>query len=263
MTAAAADRWRVSPTGARCGVAPSSRAPDASAGRVAGSATVELVFIVPLVLMTLAFVWDLRAYIGYRTELSRGMYVVAEAIADDPTGAAPFAAAIRHAMERLRRDSASGSIRAAVIVRGTERADGTPCPEDEWCPPMVTVAWPVGDDTAGTWAEGDAAACAGGDALPAQGDHFKAGERVLSNEGVDPDGDGPEAAPGEAEWVSRHIGATQWWVVVDTCFHPQPGVFIGRLASLAESMLDTSFALRRRVAWGSVHDRADCDWCEP
>ena len=242
----------------------SRAARSAGSRRVLGSATVELVFVVPFVLITLAAVWDLRTYIGYRTDLAREMYVVAEAIADDPTGAPPFEVAIGRAEARLRGSSVSGSIRAAVIVRGTQRADSTPCPDGAWCPPVVTARWPAMlDDSAGTWTRDDDGACrVGGSSLPAPGAHFGPGQRVLPNEGTDPDGDGPDSALPEADWVSRNLRDAEWWVVVDTCFDPRPGLFIGRLANMAERMLDTSFALRKRAAWGSVHDRTDCDWCE-
>ena len=48
-----------------------------------GSATVELIVLVPFVLILLAAIWDLRAFIAYPTELARERYVVAATISDD------------------------------------------------------------------------------------------------------------------------------------------------------------------------------------
>ena len=229
-----------------------------------GSATVELVVIVPFILVLLAAVWDLREHIGYRTELAREMYVVAEAIADDPEGAQPFELAVAQAEARLREFGASGVIRAAVVVRGTERPGGEACLDGEWCLPMVTATWPPAvENPVGTWSRSDDNVCAtgGSNELPAPAGHFASGQRVLPNEGADPDGDGSGVPPSEDAWISRNLRDTEWWVVVDTCVDPQPGLFIGHLANLGETMLDVSFALRRRAVWGSIHDLADCEWC--
>lgn len=241
----------------RCRYVPGRRNP------AAGSATVELVFIVPFVLITLAAVWDLRQYISYRTELAREMYVVAEAVADQPGGPVPFGHAIGEAVLRLQENARAGVVQAAVVVRGTQRPDGSDCPPDEWCLPRVSAAWPTpGDSTAGRWSDAGGNACAAvANPLPAAGEHFESEQKLLPHEGADPDADGPRAAPAEEDWISRTLSETEWWVVVDTCVDPQPGLFIGRMTNAAAGMLDTSFALRRRAVWGSIHDRADCDWC--
>ena len=225
---------------------------------------VEVVFIVPFVLILLAAVWDLREFISYRTELAREMYVVAEAIADHPDGRAPFEEAVQPAVERLREESRSGAIRAAVVIRGTQRPDGSACPPDGWCLPRISAAWPpAGDTTAGRWPAGSDNACENlGNALPAIGEHFTSERKVLPNEGADPDGDGPDVAPAEKDWISRGLSHTEWWVVVDTCVDPEPGLFIGKMTNLAARMFDTSLVLRRRAVWGSIHDLTDCDWCD-
>ena len=239
--------------------------PNASVAR--GSATVELLAIVPFVLLVLAAVWDIREFVSHRTELAREMYVVAEAIADAPGGAQPIESVLAQTQTRLEETNEAGVIRAAVVVRGTERPGGAACADGEWCLPRVTVVWPPAGaaDPAGTWSrsDDDVNACAqnGVNALPAPGQHFGSGGRVLPNEGADPDGGGPALPPTEDNWLSRNLRDTEWWVVVDTCVDPQPGLFIGRLTNLGEEMFDASFALRRRAAWGSVHDLADCDWC--
>lgn len=231
-----------------------------------GSATVEVVVLVPFVLVILAAVWDLREFIGYRTELAREMFVIAEAIADDPVGGAPLQSVIAQVQQKYEPTSVSGSIHAAVVVRGTQRPDGSACPTGDWCQPMVTLAWPAtAADLAGTWSRGGASQCnrAPGSVLPAARAHFGATDTVLPNEGADPDGPGPLPAPPPDQWISRNLSATEWWVVVDTCIEPQPGLFIGRLTNWAGDMLNTSFAWRRRAAWGSIHDRGDCEWCGP
>lgn len=231
-----------------------------------GSATVELIVLVPFVLILLAAIWDLRAFIAYRTELARELYVVAATISDDFEGASPLESVVAQAQAKFEPTSVSGSIHAAVVVRGVERDDGTPCPDGQWCPPAVTLAWPaVPADTTGTWSRDGAAECAGrtpGSVLPAAGASFGPTDTVLPNEGADPDGPGPETAPPANEWVSRNMTDREWWVVVDICLEPQPGLFIGRLVNYADRMLDTrSFAWRRRAGWRSVHDFGNCAWC--
>lgn len=231
-----------------------------------GSATIELVVLVPFVLILLAAIWDLRAFIAYRTELARELYVIAATISDDFEGASPLESVVARAQTKFERTSVSGSIHAAVVVRGRVRDDGTSCPDGQWCPPTVTLAWPAtAADTAGTWSRDSARECAGrtpGSVLPAAAAGFGATGIVLPNEGADPDGAGPETAPPVDEWVSRNMTDREWWVVVDICIEPQPGLFIGRLVNYADRMLDTrSFAWRRRAGWRSVHDLADCDWC--
>ena len=224
--------------------------------RARGSATVELLVVVPFVLALTALVWDLREFVGYRTDLAREMYTVAEVIANE-TDADPIAAVIAQAMTRFERRS-SGSFAVAVVTRGTERGSGTPCVDDAaWCLPRVTVAWPP-TPLEGRW--NDSAVCSapsppGVLTLPLPGQHFAADQRVLPNEN-------PDGAESQAEWISRNMRPTEWWVVVDSCFHPNPGVFTGRLVNLGVDMLDVSdFVLRKRAAWGSVHDLVDCAWC--
>ena len=243
-------------------IAGSKRGP----GGAGGSATVEVVVLVPILLVFLAAVWDIRQFIAYRTELAREMYVVAEAIADDREGEAPLESVLELAQSKFEDTSVSGSIHAAVVVRGWIHTGGEECVDDEWCRPMVTVTWPASsDDTAGTWSRDGSAGCARAPGvLPQAGIHFRGNEPVLPDEGADPDGDGPLPAPQPPNWVSRNLTDTEWWVVVDTCIEPEPGLFIGHLVNWADDMLDTrTLAWQRRVAWGSIHDLADCDWCEP
>lgn len=237
-----------------------------SSRRTGGSATVEVVVLVPFVLVFLAVVWDTRQFIAYRTELAREMYIVAETIANNPAGGPPLESVIEQVGLKYGRTSVSGSIHAAVVVRGTQRDDGSACPAGDWCLPMVTLAWPATTtDLAGTWSEAGGTECARppGSVLPAAGDHFGATDVMLPNEGADPDGDGPLPAPPPQDWISRNLTNTEWWLVVDACVEPRPGLFIGRLTNWADRMLDTSFAWQRRAAWRSIHDRLDCDWCEP
>ena len=222
--------------------------------------------VVPFVLALLAAVWDLRQFIAYRTDLAREMYVLAQAVADDAVGgaggAAPFEAAMAAAEQRFGPRSTSGVIHAVVVVRGQDRADGTTCPDGAWCPPMVQVAWPgTATNPAGTWPDGPDNPCAppAGTAFPAAGDHFAAGQRVLPDEGAP--GTRGDAALAEKDWVSRNIGPQAWWVVVETCVEPPPGLFVGRLTGLSAPLLGTPYVWRRRAAWPSIHNRADCAWC--
>lgn len=224
--------------------------------RIRGSATVELLVVVPFVLALTGLVWDLREFVGYRTDLAREMYSVAEVIANE-TDADPIEAVIEQAMERFERRS-SGSIAVAVVTRGTERGLGMPCVDDEaWCLPRVAVAWPP-TPLEGRWNESDrcdAPNPLGELTLPLPGQHFEADQRVLPNEN-------PDGAESQEDWISRNMRPTEWWVVVDSCFHPNPGLFAGRLVNLGVDLFDVSgFVLRKRAAWGSVHDLADCVWC--
>ena len=242
----------------RCGAIPPGQL--RRAGRARGSATVELLVVVPFVLMLLAAVWDVRQFIAFRTELAREMFVLAEAVADDPGGASPLESAMRSAQQRLEGRSTSGVVQAAVVVRGTGRASGGACQADEWCSPMVELAWPDGAaNPAGTWSRGEDNPCVAvsANAFPARGAHFVERQAVLPDEGTT--AGGGEAA--ESAWISRNIAAEEWWVVVDTCIEPEPGLFIGRLVNLAGDMLDTPYLWHRRAAWRSIHDRVDCDWC--
>ena len=221
-----------------------------------GSATVELLVVVPFVLAMTALVWDLREFVGYRTDLAREMYTAAELIAN-ATDADPIAAVIDQAMARFEPRS-SGSFAVAVVTRGTERGSGTPCVDDEaWCLPRVAVAWPP-TSVEGRWNESavcNAPGPPGAGTLPSAGQHFAADQRVLPNEN-------PDGAEAQAGWLSRNMRPTEWWVVVDSCFHPNPGLFTGRLLNLGVELFDVSdFVLRKRAAWGSVHDLVDCAWC--
>ena len=227
----------------------------------AGSATVEFVFVVPFVLILLAAVWDLRQHISFRTELAREMYAVAEAISDDRQGASPLQSAVAAIEARFRDRSESGLVRVVVVGRGTQRADGTACPDPGWCPPVVLAAWPASaTDTVGTWeaVAGENACSPPGTPFPAVGTQFAADQSVLPYEGDAPDGGTP---PAENTWVSRNMSAREWWVVVDTCIEPNPGLFVGRLRTAFQRMLATSFVWHRRAVWRSIHERRDCDWC--
>lgn len=220
-------------------------------GRPSGSATVELVVITPFVLAITALVWDLREFVSYRADLAREMYALAEIIANE-TDANPIESVMERAIARFDPVSA-GRVTVAVVARGTQTADGVACgAETEWCLPRVLSAWPAQADE-GTWDDvGDNCAAAG---IPAAGQHFPAGRQVLPNE----DANGDRA---EADWISRNMRSTEWWVVIDTCFVPNPGLFWGRLPAMQDRLFDVSaFPLRSRAAWGSVHDLEDCAWC--
>lgn len=232
-------------------------------GKVRGSATVEFIALVPFVLVLVATFWDVREFIGFRTELAREMYKVTELIANDPVGTSPFEHVLGEVRSRFEPTSVSGAVRGAVVVRGTQRADGTACPDGDWCPPRVAAVWPgTADPSAGSWSRDDHTACAAaGDAIPAVGTHFAANQALLQGEGRDPDGDGSLTAPPASAWISRNISSDAWWVVVDICIEPQPGLFLGRLTNLSEPLMGTPFVWRRRIAWPSIHDRADCGWC--
>ena len=221
-----------------------------AAGRIVkGSAAIEFILIAPLLLTWVAFVWDLRQFIGIRTALAREMFVVAEIIANE-TNTDPIATAMQQAMARLANDSA-GSVEVAVVVRGTQGNCASP---DDWCLPAVQLRWP-GNPADGQWNGGGD--CAGRpNRLPAAGDHFGANDPVLPNE--DPDGLGLSAE----NWTSRHIRPRQWWVVIHSCIHPSPGLFGGVLAGFVVDTLDiTEFVFERTAAWPSIHELPDCDWC--
>lgn len=235
--------------------------------RTGGSAVVELVLITPFLLALLGAVWDVREFVSYRTMLARDLYVAAQLIADQPVGAVPIGQVMEELRARLEPRSEAGTLRTAVVVRGAVRPGGAPCPAAGWCPPRVAAVWPpAGDpDGAAAWSSTAGRPCATGfDPLPPSGEHFRELQRVLPNEGADPDGGGPGTPPPADAWVSRNMTAAEWWVVVDVCFDPNPGLFLGRLTNLSVVMFDNaSLVLSRRAAWGSVHDLADCDWCGP
>ena len=214
--------------------------------------------MVPFILALVAMIWDVREQLGFRTDVARQIHVAAAAVADShdragtPTDPRPVAQAMAQLRDLLEDRSASGSIVVAVVTRGHARHDGTACPADAWCPPRVTVRWPA-TDTLSRWADGgDGCATAGPNPLPAVSRPFAADEMVLPRE---------DRAGSESAWISRQLAANEWWVVVDACFEPRPGTFSGRLANLSTSLFEGSAVLRRRIAWGSIHELARCGWC--
>ncbi|MDE0658794.1 MAG: hypothetical protein OXI79_04000 [Gammaproteobacteria bacterium] len=221
----------------------------------------EFVFVLPFVLVLVAAVWDLRQHIAFRTELAREMYAVAEAISDDRQGVSPLESAVAAIETRFGDRSDSGLVRVVVAGRGTQRDDGTACPDPGWCPPVVLAAWPAtATDTVGTWeaVAGENACSPSATTFPAVGVHFPPGQAVLPHEGDAPDGGTP---PAEDTWVSRNMSAREWWVVLDTCIEPNPGLVMGRMRTVYRLMLDTSFVWHRRAVWRSIHERGDCEWC--
>lgn len=226
--------------------------------RAHGNAVIELVVMVPFILLLGVVIWNVRSFIMQRTEFAREPYTVAEAIADQTDGTtAPFANALGTLRTRLEQEGTSGSLAALVVVRGTMRHDGTACPSGDWCPPFVAAVWPTVPGT-GEWPAGGV--CTGGTALPPINSHFNANQVLLINENADPDGDGPEPPPPEADWPSRNLSDTEWWVVIDTCFHPGTGIHLDEMG-FAPGTTITLPELRRRVAWPSIHDLDDCEWC--
>ncbi len=222
-----------------------------------GNAAIEFVVMVPFILILGVVVWNVRSFIMDRTELVREPYIVAEAIASHVQGTTvPFENALGALRARLEQDGTSGSLAAAVVVRGTTRHDTTACPSGDWCPPRVIVVWPIVPGTA-EWPTGGI--CAGGTSLPPVNAHFGANQVLLVNENADPDGDGPLTPPPEEDWPSRNMSDEEWWVVIDTCFHPG-GISFGPIGLAGGSAVALP-ELRRRVAWPSIHDLDDCDWC--
>ena len=214
--------------------------------------------MVPFILALMAVVWDVREQLAFRTDIARQIHVAAAAAADSPESAGtpadpqPIAQSMAQLRALMESRSVSGSITAAVVTRGTVRSDGTACPDGEWCPPRATVRWPA-TATEGQWsASGTGCASAGTNDLPAVGQHFAADKAILPHEGK---------AGNESAWISRNLGATEWWVVVDACVEPRPGTFSGRLANLPLRLFEDSVVLRRRIAWGSIHELALCAWC--
>lgn len=216
--------------------------------------------MVPFFLVTLGAIWDLREYISQRTDLIRETYLAAEAMADQfADNTPPFAAVLGPNSvppgplgTRLRAASVAGSASAALVVRGTTLRDGTPCTNGTWCPPTVARSWPA-TEAERIWDDGSATGCSAPNALPAVGTTFAATATVLPGEDA---GGSPEAA-----WFSRNMSDEEWWVVIDVCIHPRPGLFTGPLTNFVVRALDLSFPISRRIAWPSVHDRADCNWC--
>jgi len=214
--------------------------------------------MVPFILALMAVVWDVREQLGFRTDIARQIHVAAAAAADQPDAVGtpadprPVAEAMGQLRALLEDRSASGSITAAVVTRGTIRRDGTPCPADGWCPPRVTTAWPTSADP-DAWADGgDGCRAPGPSPLPPPGRHFAADDTVLPREAL---------MGTESTWLSRNLSATEWWVVVDACFEPRPGTFSGRLANLPIRLFEGTPVVHRRIAWGSIHELARCRWC--
>ena len=238
--------------------------PPASASRRApvaqrGAAVVEFVIFVPFLLAIMALVWDVREQLAFRTDIARQIHIAAAAAADDPEGTQPFDVAMGRLNDLLGRGrdgdgpGVSGSVAAAVVRRGTVRRDGTACPVDEWCPPAVAATWPA-TAADGTWTEdGDACATPPAEPLPASDAVFAATAAVLPYES--------RAGADESAWLSRNLGPDEWWVVMDICFEPRGGTFSGRLANLPLRLFDATPVLRRRIAWGSIHELRECDWC--
>lgn len=225
-----------------------------------GSASVEFAVMVPFILALMAVVWDVREQLAFRTDIARQIHVAAAAAADQPelpqfapVGQTPVSEAMGQVRALLHDRSASGSITAAVVTRGTARRDGSACPLDGWCPPQVTTTWPATADQ-GQWSNGgDGCPTAGPNPLPSQGQSFAADETVLPREARTGD---------ESAWISRNLDETEWWVVVDACFEPRPGRFSGRLANLPIRLFEGTPVVHRRIAWGSIHELGRCDWCD-
>ncbi|MCY4028177.1 MAG: hypothetical protein OXH75_17920 [Acidobacteria bacterium] len=230
-----------------------------------GTATIEFIFMAPFVLLTVGFIWDVREYVGHRTALAREMYVIAEMIANE-VDRNPVPVAVARAEEILARRG-SGAVSVAVVVRG-DRRDATAtaadpeCEDDaNWCLPMVAYRWPAAaevDDA--RW--GDDGACRNFDPvfpLPEAGDHFGYSQAVLPDEErPDPTALSPDDLP-----PSLALRGNGWWVVVDTCLHPDPGLFGGMVLRGLEFFdgFDRAFVVRRRATWGSPHDFGGCLWC--
>lgn len=218
-------------------------------GRSRGSAMVELFAITPFVFAFAAFVMDMRTLVGFRTDLARETFALAEVIANE-TQRNPMAVVMAEAMAEFESNSA-GTIAVAVVTRGTERGAGVPCVADQWCLPRVALVWPPSPD-AGTW-DTPGLCAAAGTSLPAQGQHFAADQHVLPNE----TGSGATSHQG---WISRNMRPNEWWVVVDTCLDPTPGLLWSEVPGA--NLFDLSaLVVRKRAAWGSVHDLAACNWC--
>lgn len=221
-----------------------------------GSASVEFAVMVPFILALMAVVWDVREQLAFRTDIARQIHVAAAAAADQPelpphtdVDQTPVTAAMAQLRAEFHERSASGSITAAVVTRGTVRRDGSACPLDGWCPPQVTTTWP-----ATQWSDrGDGCPTSGESPLPSQGQHFAADQTVLPREARTVD---------ESAWISRNLDETEWWVVVDACFEPRPGRFSGRLANLPIRLFEGTPVVHRRIAWGSIHELGRCDWCD-
>ena len=224
-----------------------------------GNAAVELVVMTPLLLAVVGAIWDVREYTSYRIAMAREIFVVAQAIAGeaDATAGPPPPAAIARFRERLELRSRAGRINVAVVVRGDVQHDGTPCVPGDWCAPRVLSVWPPPGDPLGTWSlDGAPSDCDGASRLPAAGAYYLEDQPVLPHEGQI--AGTPQPTP---DWVSRNMDDEEWWVVVEACLDPAPGLFFRVLRSLSVGLVDTSFAFQRHAAWRSLHQRTDCTWC--
>ena len=209
------------------------------------------------ILALMGAIWDLRTYTSYRAELAREMFVVAEAIATQIAGADPVADALVPVGQRLGRISRVGRIDAVIVVRGTTRHDSTVCvDDDQWCAPFATMYWPAVD----SWSDGTVTDCDNPADLPAAGDHFLATQKVLLNEDRSAGGGIPLPV---SEWTSRNLHVDEWWVVLDTCILPNPGVFFGAMGTLGRGVLNLDIVIRRRAAWPSAERYVSCTWCTP
>ena len=237
-----------------------------------GSATVEFIFLAPFILATMALVWDLREYVSYHTEIAREIYVAAEVVANETnthpvTGDGPVGEVMRRTMEKLSPVGA-GTIAVAVVTRGTVPVGAsTTCNlTTDTCLPMVRTFWPpAATPDIGTWTDAGGILPPGGDCatfpqlLPPAGDHFPSDQPVLPNE-ISPDVSPP---PPQEDWLSRKMRPQEWWVVVDSCLHPDGGLFGSFVLNGLRffDISDSAFVLRKRAAWGSVHDISNCNWC--
>ena len=244
--------------------------------------------MVPFVLIMMGLIWDLREYVSHRTELAREMYVVAEVIANELGPSTLSAgdedtvikAAVEQAKDTLqgrgaggvRSTGSAGRISVALVVRG-DHLDPAVAPDPDCsldknpCLPRISHIWPPATaPEEGQWnGGGDCAnstrfANPSSMPLPDKGDHFPVDQPVLPDE-IPTDG----SPPPHDKWLSRNLRQQEWWVLVDTCFHSDAGLFGGMVLRGLDffNVADAAPVLRRRAAWGSVHDYSDCNWCPP
>ena len=222
----------------------------------------------PFILAMMALVWNLRQYTAYRTEVVRETFAIAELIANKP-GLSSADNPIQVVVDRMKSRLAhggSGAINVTLVVRGDRRvatatvAHPDCATESNWCLPRVARRWPPSGSDLGNW--GAAGACASfSPAMPAAGDHFPADLAVLPNE-VPPD---VTPIPAQNTWLSRNLRLQEWWVVVDTCFHPNAGLLGGVVLNGLRFFdpSDSAFVFHKRAAWGSPHQYTQCHWCPP
>ena len=260
-----------------------------------GSAVFELVIVAPFLLVLAAAIWDIRAYTAFRTDLAREMYDIAEMLA--ATGDSSWTTAQKNAAAQnivdaatTRLDNSSvGWLRAVVVTRRmatstpatVRNAEGRDCDAAVELVDDTSTAW---DDTEAPWCEpqvrrqigrvawGDEGGCATIPSdLPAAGAVFAPNQKVLPNEGADPDGDGPLPVPTHDQWVSRSFSANEWWVAVETCSHygrdanpndavRSPGLIMPGLANLGIEFFDVRFTIHRLAAWGAIDPIYACHW---